>query len=1254
MSSKTGKAEPRSRAPCGPRSRSSHAPTARVPLHLSLLGSFRLMAEETELRLPTRKAAVLLARLATTRELQARREQLAAFLWEGAETGQARASLRQTLSRIRQTLGEHAGAVWSDNESIGLHAECWRIDLLEIESVATGGRDDGRAIDHDWINEFLLGLQLKESAADLWLEAERRRCRDTVFALFGQRLSMALEAGEAGTAIDIALRLLTLDPLAEPVHRDLMRAYELARDRTRALQAYRTLERSLGRELDVLPESETRRLYEIIRDARDTDEASRLPGSARLPQPRRSRATVAPTRELRLVTLVHLHQHETTPGERDASDRCRSVMESLGARFCGGRDEDMTFGFGLREGADDDARRALRACCELLSEPDLSLSIGCASGLVAWDETRPLVGSVASRAHRLAVLGESGDVLLDVAVKQQIGECATLDEEGLRDRVWYRLTSFADERIAAPAPFTGRRMELLQLVSLLEQARSEGGAIAIVSGVPGVGKSRLAEELAERAKANGFRVLHVAFSPLASQSFRTVRRLARLLVDGVRDNRGSIPDDCRHLVTRLQRQLAPEDDAPRDATGSPRPDEDPGAIAEGLHGLLRALSERQPALLVVDDCHWADSVGLHVLDELCRRLRDVPSMLLMTERIGQERVRPIVQARSIDATLFTVSLSPLRDADARALAASLLGADDARLDALVRRAAGNPLFLVRLAEAQGELDSELPPTVIALVQQQLDRAAPGVRRACQLASAIGPRFERRDLAGAFPDADEAELMRSGFLRYAADEVDFVHALVHEAIYATIATAWKAKLHERLASHFEAHDPLLAAEHALRGADPTLIARICALAAEHAWLHNRAAFAEHLVEAGLEAGGTPDERALVLQCRAALLRDRGELGAAVAAAHEAAETAASVEVRVRARIRLAALLKFRGEQARAETIIKAAAREACAGAGVSDAVRSDLESELGNIAFVNGDVERCLAHHRAALEHAERGGHPLQRARALGGMGDAHYAALRLRSAIASFEACVAYAESRDLVDIAEAHRHMIGYSRFLSDPGEGALAAAREAVTSAATGGSLQHQVIARVGLLELLLFAMELDEALAESTRIDALNERLGRHRYDADRALTNVLSHLAHGEHEWACRAARAALEDFATPFLGPTFAALVALLTADDGERERALQWGGTVNGRGGVAHGRIYFSLFSAFAHLRAGDIERALASTDALERLTRTEPSRLVELAAGLVRAVVGRDDEARERLIEEIDAARIGLIVPLVNIATGH
>jgi adenylate cyclase len=247
------------------------------------------MFGETPLRVSSRKGMALLAYLAE-RGTGVPRETLMALLWPDSGDRHARSSLRQTLTAVRRDLGDAATAIGAqDNHSVALDPAAVDIETAEFGRLAQSDdpADLSRARDL-WRGEFLEGIGPVTPEFDRWAEAERGALRAAFESVLLRLCDFHAGAGRTDEVIATALRLLTLDPLQEHVHRRVIEAYRQQRRFDAALRQFETLRGVLQGELGVQPEPATLELVREVRRQRGT-----TAGRARDPEPAPGDVTVA-------------------------------------------------------------------------------------------------------------------------------------------------------------------------------------------------------------------------------------------------------------------------------------------------------------------------------------------------------------------------------------------------------------------------------------------------------------------------------------------------------------------------------------------------------------------------------------------------------------------------------------------------------------------------------------------------------------------------------------------------------------------------------------------------------------------------------------------------------------------------------------------------------------------------------------------------------------------------------------------------
>jgi TolB-like protein/DNA-binding SARP family transcriptional activator len=227
--------------------------------------------------MPGKKAQALLALLAMPAGQAHRRDKLATMLWSRLPEESARQNLRQCLTAIRRGCKFNGAVpVVAEDGLLRLDTERVVVDASEFEE-AVRCRDPamlGRACAL-YKGELLEGLDLEEGPFEEWLSGERRRLKALAIAGLSELLRhQGQAAGGRDRAIQTALRLLTIDPLQEEVHRSLMHLYHKNGSTAQALRQYEVCEKTLRRELGIEPEDVTKKLRRDILQSRRVPSAS--------------------------------------------------------------------------------------------------------------------------------------------------------------------------------------------------------------------------------------------------------------------------------------------------------------------------------------------------------------------------------------------------------------------------------------------------------------------------------------------------------------------------------------------------------------------------------------------------------------------------------------------------------------------------------------------------------------------------------------------------------------------------------------------------------------------------------------------------------------------------------------------------------------------------------------------------------------------------------------------------------------------
>jgi DNA-binding CsgD family transcriptional regulator len=440
-----------------------------------------------------------------------------------------------------------------------------------------------------------------------------------------------------------------------------------------------------------------------------------------------------------------------------------------------------------------------------------------------------------------------------------------------------------------------RDAELAEIERLLERACSGAGALLVVEGPAGAGKTRLVEAATQAGLARGMLVLGSSASELERElGFGVVRALFEgALVRASPQRRRSLLSGAASAAAPV---LSPE------AAGGGAPTE-PAAALHSLFWLVSNLAERDRLMLVVDDAHWADHPSLRFLAYLARRLSGLPVLLLVAVRPhepgGQEQLVSALSAEPAGEVLRPASLS---EAAVGCLVAERLAPAPAREFVTACHAAtgGNPFLVGELITAlssdgvSATVDNALrvgqigPQTVSRAVLARVSRIGAEAGALTEAVAVLGGRGELRhgaalaalEQAAAARAADE--LAQIGVLR-PTRPLQFAHPLVHAAVYEAIPPGRRSSMHRAAAR-------LLAADAA--SPDRVALHLINAEPAGEQWVVEalRAAAAAASVRGAPEQAAGYLRRALneppALEARGGLL---SQLGAAELLARDSAAT-----------------------------------------------------------------------------------------------------------------------------------------------------------------------------------------------------------------------------------------------------------------------------------------------------------------------------------------------------------------------------
>jgi class 3 adenylate cyclase/tetratricopeptide (TPR) repeat protein len=601
---------------------------------------------------------------------------------------------------------------------------------------------------------------------------------------------------------------------------------------------------------------------------------------------------------------------------------CRAQVSRFGGQVARTFGDGVLAYFGYPTAHEDDPERAVRAALAIAKEAPslnaarnetLSVRVGIASGPVIieeisdgnWNE-ETASGKTLHLAARIQGIAQPGSVVVDGATRDRLGlavECVELGSFMLkgfeRPSMLWRVHSTADAvtRFAAThgrqsLPLVGRGQELELLIGRWNEALRGKGHAVLISADPGVGKSRLLHELAEKIGADRV-IIGQCLSFGGDLPYHPLIDVLRKLVGVGSDASG---EDVHAALGRyaLTTGATPET-VPFLAYLLGVPDEEVGRLSAqvrqartfaALTDFIAAAARQRPLVIAIEDLHWIDSTSEGFFTTLSERIALMPALMIGTHR-------PAYRAPWFGAPHVTqIVLSPLGEEDSMRLLQGVVGdrLHDPELRALVaEKAQGNPLFLEELGRAIAERGAtfEIPPTVQGMLLSRIDGLPRAARHALQISAVLGREFRLQllEMLWALPDrlVDLLGDLRRLQLIYERIDLDdtvlvFRHALIQDAAYQTLLHARRQELHHQAAHAIEKLFPdrlnelaSILAHHFVRANDaPNAVKHLIVLAdrslAAYALREAEAALGEALKQCELLEAPERDSRRLAVVMR----------------------------------------------------------------------------------------------------------------------------------------------------------------------------------------------------------------------------------------------------------------------------------------------------------------------------------------------------------------------------------------------------
>ncbi len=770
-------------------------------MEFRILGPLEALAEGRVVPLSGKRQRALLALLLLRANETLSPDELADRLACSKQT------LHVQISRLRRDLAVGAdGLLITRAHGYALELDPQRIDAHRFEDLAAKGRRalaEGRPQRAAELLDDALGLWRGRALADLAYESfaqdEARRLETARLVATGERIDADLALGRHADVIEPLQRLIASHPDDEPLRARLMLALYRCDRQAEALDAFQAARRTLN-EIGLQPGDRLSALQSAILNHDPALAAPELPSTAGIPQP------LAGARRLMTVVVASVDD-----GGADFSDpeslhnarkRLAGMCEEVFGRH-GGTVEHIdgrvvTALFGLHSFHEDDALRAVRAALELRAATAATVGIGSGKMFVgAGLHGEPVAtGDASSVAARLRERAAGNEILLADQTHRLVSRHVQAEAVPHAFRL---LELHAAETVAGGMPFVGREPERERLLALLSRVTRERSChLAAVVGPPGIGKTRLARELAAEIADEATIVVGRCLSYGEGLAYRPLTDIVNQLTGG---------DPEQGLVELLSGEDA--DGTVRRCVlatiaGEPLPEVE---SFWAMRRLFEAVARRRPLVVAIEDAHFAEGTLLDLLEYVVSFSRGSPILLLCLARRDLIESHPEWSAPQPDRTLL--QLESLSDAEAEALVAALGALGPRTRSEIVERGGGNPLFLEQLVAWRADAGSAaLPLSVEAVLEDRIEQLEPDERRVLEHASVEGRTFHRGAIAALL--SDEAismslvalvrkQLIRPDRATLAGDDgFRFTHALIRDAAYDGIAKARRAELHERLA------------------------------------------------------------------------------------------------------------------------------------------------------------------------------------------------------------------------------------------------------------------------------------------------------------------------------------------------------------------------------------------------------------------------------------------------------------------------
>ena len=544
---------------------------------------------------------------------------------------------------------------------------------------------------------------------------------------------------------------------------------------------------------------------------------------------------------------------------------CAQLIERFGGTISKYMGDGILTCFGYPSAHEDDAERAVQAALAIvtavarlrpLPEVALHTRIGIATGKVivgdlegeGIDEEGAIVGATTNLAARLQAVAGTDGIVVAASTRKLVGGLFELVSLGALElkgfarpvQAWrVQGQSSAESRFEAMhptrvGPLIGRGDELAALQARWEGTRSGRGWVVLISGDPGIGKSRLVSELRDQLAADTYYRL----SYYGSQHHQT--NALYPVITQIERNAGIAQDDdneqkldkleafliATSMSDRVQvlAALLSISTAARYPVLPLTPKELKDAIFAAITARFVELCREKPVLLVIEDVQWIDPTSLELVEQLVERIKTLPVLMIITIRAGAETPRWAGQEHVTRRTLDRLSRDESIQLVGQIVGGVPIAADV--LEQIISKADGVPLYHEELtktvleseaiaAEQDATMTLSVPATLHDSLMARLDRMF-SAKQIAQLAAAIGRTFSRDLLRAACGAPDEVvdsallQLVDAGIVcreeRSPELTYEFRHALLQDVAYQSLLRDVRREYHYDIARALNEHFP----------------------------------------------------------------------------------------------------------------------------------------------------------------------------------------------------------------------------------------------------------------------------------------------------------------------------------------------------------------------------------------------------------------------------------------------------------------